>query len=112
MPLRDGAHSIEGPTLHQNAEAIELSDVPSGVAAFPDQTLTGPPIDGGRQAWRLLLAAFVFESLLWGFPVSNRFCNPKMKKHAHRLLDSYHLESSKNITPPFPNSATAHTSLL
>ncbi|KAF1350464.1 MFS general substrate transporter, partial [Lizonia empirigonia] len=28
------------------------------------------PIDGGRQAWRLLLAAFVFESLLWGFPLS------------------------------------------
>ncbi len=25
-----------------------------------------PPADGGRAAWRLLLAAFVFEALLWG----------------------------------------------
>ena len=29
-----------------------------------------PPIDGGKAAWRLLCAAFVFESLLWGFPLS------------------------------------------
>ncbi|KAK3058804.1 hypothetical protein LTR09_000369 [Extremus antarcticus] len=29
-----------------------------------------PPADGGRAAWRLLLAAFVFEALLWGFPLS------------------------------------------
>lgn len=25
-----------------------------------------PPYDGGKAAWRLLLAAFVFEALLWG----------------------------------------------
>jgi hypothetical protein len=25
-----------------------------------------PPADGGKAAWRLLLAAFVFEALLWG----------------------------------------------
>lgn len=31
---------------------------------------TFPPIDGGVAAWRLLLAAFVFEALLWGFPLS------------------------------------------
>lgn len=29
-----------------------------------------PPVDGGRAAWRLLCAAFVFEALLWGFPLS------------------------------------------
>ncbi|KAF2129378.1 MFS general substrate transporter, partial [Dothidotthia symphoricarpi CBS 119687] len=29
-----------------------------------------PPIDGGPLAWRLLLAAFIFEALLWGFPLS------------------------------------------
>lgn len=29
-----------------------------------------PPYDGGKAAWRLLLAAFVFEALLWGFPLS------------------------------------------
>ncbi|KAH7408495.1 major facilitator superfamily domain-containing protein [Phaeosphaeria sp. MPI-PUGE-AT-0046c] len=39
-------------------------------SVFSDQTHTLPPIDGGRPAWRLLLAAFVFEALLWGFPLS------------------------------------------
>lgn len=34
----------------------------------PDQTL--PPVDGGLQAWRVLLAAFMFEAILWGFPLS------------------------------------------
>ncbi|TPX17724.1 uncharacterized protein E0L32_002825 [Thyridium curvatum] len=28
------------------------------------------PIDGGAAAWKLLCAAFVFETLLWGFPLS------------------------------------------
>ncbi|KAL2816307.1 major facilitator superfamily domain-containing protein [Aspergillus granulosus] len=28
------------------------------------------PVDGGPAAWRLLCAAFVFETLLWGFPLS------------------------------------------
>lgn len=51
-------------------EAINLTTFHSEVETFPDQTTSGPPIDGGRQAWRLLLSAFVFESLLWGFPLS------------------------------------------
>lgn len=38
--------------------------------AFSDQTIALPPIDGGFAAWRLLWAAFVFEALLWGFPLS------------------------------------------
>lgn len=29
-----------------------------------------PPVDGGRDAWRVLLAAFTFEALFWGFPTS------------------------------------------
>ncbi|KAI1427776.1 major facilitator superfamily domain-containing protein [Xylaria sp. FL1777] len=28
------------------------------------------PVDGGPAAWRLLAAAFIFEALLWGFPLS------------------------------------------
>ncbi|POS71618.1 hypothetical protein DHEL01_v209984 [Diaporthe helianthi] len=28
------------------------------------------PIDGGSAAWKLLCAAFVFEAMLWGFPLS------------------------------------------
>ncbi|BFZ58362.1 hypothetical protein PYCC9005_005424 [Savitreella phatthalungensis] len=27
-------------------------------------------IDGGKAAWRILITAFVFESLMWGFPLS------------------------------------------
>ncbi|KAF1917386.1 major facilitator superfamily domain-containing protein [Ampelomyces quisqualis] len=37
---------------------------------FSDQNTTLPAVDGGWPAWRLLLAAFVFEALLWGFPLS------------------------------------------
>ncbi|KAI0912395.1 major facilitator superfamily domain-containing protein [Ustulina deusta] len=28
------------------------------------------PVDGGSAAWKLLCAAFMFEALLWGFPLS------------------------------------------
>ncbi|TEY50410.1 hypothetical protein BOTCAL_0277g00080 [Botryotinia calthae] len=28
------------------------------------------PVDGGPAAWRLLIGAFVFEAILWGFPIS------------------------------------------
>jgi predicted MFS family arabinose efflux permease len=42
----------------------------NGRTVFSDQTPVLPPIDGGLAAWRLLLAAFVFEALLWGFPLS------------------------------------------
>jgi len=28
-----------------------------------------PPVDGGKAAWRMLCTAFVFEALLWGFPL-------------------------------------------
>jgi hypothetical protein len=34
----------------------------------PSQGL--PTVDGGIQAWRVLLAAFMFEAILWGFPLS------------------------------------------
>lgn len=29
-----------------------------------------PPVDGGLQAWKLLITAFIFEGLFWGFPTS------------------------------------------
>jgi MFS family permease len=41
-----------------------------GRVVFSDQTPALPAIDGDFAAWRLLLAAFVFEALLWGFPLS------------------------------------------
>ena len=36
------------------------------------------PVDGGRAAWRMLLSAFAFESLLWGEwmePVDTKMLN-------------------------------------
>lgn len=51
---------------YQRQEDIELQRGPT----FTDDASTLPPIDGGFAAWRLLLAAFVFEALLWGFPLS------------------------------------------
>ncbi|KAJ9610499.1 hypothetical protein H2200_005276 [Cladophialophora chaetospira] len=49
---------------HRNVLELETGDVSS------TQTSSLPPTDGGAAAWRLLLAAFVFEALLWGFPLS------------------------------------------
>jgi predicted MFS family arabinose efflux permease len=39
-------------------------------SAASNETDALPPIDGGTAAWRLLIAAFIFEALLWGFPLS------------------------------------------
>lgn len=52
-------------STHQQSEDAEI-----GSRTFSDQTPGLPAVDGGRAAWRLLLAAFVFEALLWGFPLS------------------------------------------
>ena len=41
-----------------------------GIDEDPQDSQSLPPYDGGKAAWRLLLAAFVFEALLWGFPLS------------------------------------------
>ncbi|OAG42755.1 hypothetical protein AYO21_03038 [Fonsecaea monophora] len=38
--------------------------------AGPNNEASLNPVDGGWAAWKLLLAAFVFEALLWGFPLS------------------------------------------
>jgi len=43
---------------------------PDSRTIFSDQTPALPVVDGGFVAWRLLIAAFVFEALLWGFPLS------------------------------------------
>ena len=57
--------------LHDLPARTELSQEPSNTAAGMEelQDVNGqslPPYDGGRAAWSLLLAAFVFEALLWG----------------------------------------------
>jgi MFS family permease len=78
--------SFIGPTMSTDATQREQSSIPLAALSssnphfedeitndrviFSDQIPALPPIDGGLAAWRLLLAAFVFEALLWGFPLS------------------------------------------
>lgn len=61
--------SIQLTTLSSPTQPISEQDA-NPLTIFSDQTPNLPPVDGGRPAWRLLLAAFVFEALLWGFPLS------------------------------------------
>lgn len=61
--------------LELQAVTITLEAPPAGlVGAHYHETLRTIPslrrADGGGAAWRMLLAAFVFEALLWGFPLS------------------------------------------
>ncbi|RDW67845.1 hypothetical protein BP6252_09241 [Coleophoma cylindrospora] len=46
-----------------------LSDS-SGATEDIVQSQSLEPTDGGRSAWRLLFCTFMFEALLWGFPLS------------------------------------------
>ncbi|THV65571.1 major facilitator superfamily transporter, partial [Aureobasidium pullulans] len=61
--LRLGSTSSAKSISARQAEE-EVLDINTSV----EQSLT--PVDGGLAAWRLLFAAFVFETLLWGFPLS------------------------------------------
>ena len=50
-----------------NVVSQEVSDAAMNAEEPPDTASQSlPPIDGGKAAWSLLLAAFVFEALLWG----------------------------------------------
>lgn len=57
--LRLGSTSSAKSISARQAEE-EVLDINTSV----EQSLT--PVDGGLAAWRLLFAAFVFETLLWG----------------------------------------------
>ena len=47
------------------SEAVEAASNQEHVGGENDgQSL--PPCDGGKVAWRLLIAMFVFEAFLWG----------------------------------------------
>lgn len=59
--------------LHSRSEFTleRVRDGPAEAEALPtNHAISLPPCDGGLVAWRLLLTAFIFESLLWGFPLS------------------------------------------
>ncbi|KAJ5303553.1 MFS monocarboxylate [Penicillium atrosanguineum] len=58
----DGRSSMRSPS-HE----IEMNELQGRVESNNQQL---EPTDQGPAAWRLLCIAFVFESLLWGFPLS------------------------------------------
>ncbi|KAI8950155.1 major facilitator superfamily domain-containing protein [Xylaria longipes] len=62
-------------TTPSTSKDSELASLPSQDAERqliyergPEQELA--PVDGGSAAWTLLFAVFIFEALLWGFPLS------------------------------------------
>lgn len=63
-------NSVELTTVRDSNQRSEDLERDSGSVSFPNQASCLPPIDRGLAAWRLLLVAFVFEALLWGFPLS------------------------------------------
>lgn len=62
--------SVELTTATIPNEYSEDLERETGTTFFSDQASSLAPTDRGFAAWRLLLAAFVFEALLWGFPLS------------------------------------------
>lgn len=52
--------------LTERAHPVTIQSRPANTS----QANALPPTDTGYHAWRLLLAAFMFESLLWGFPLT------------------------------------------
>jgi hypothetical protein len=52
------------------SRAASNDPAPSDEESQPIEAQLLPPQDGGTAAWRLLLSAFIFEALLWGFPLS------------------------------------------
>ncbi|CAG9982767.1 unnamed protein product [Clonostachys byssicola] len=65
------AEAARAPSLRNHAQSPPVHRATENEgpgAGRPEQELA--PVDGGGAAWRLLCAAFVFETLLWGFPLS------------------------------------------
>jgi predicted MFS family arabinose efflux permease len=69
--MSDPNTSIELPTTtNQTHLSPDLDPERATSAPASSHTSSLPPTDHGPSAWRLLLAAYVFEALLWGFPLS------------------------------------------
>jgi hypothetical protein len=62
---------LQHPPLPVTVSRVASNDpAPPDEGARPNEAQSLPPHDGGAAAWRLLLSAFVFEALLWAFPLS------------------------------------------
>lgn len=92
---------------HQNS-AVELQDLQhqqtdhsaSHVSTTEEATTATslPAADGGLAAWRLLIAAFVFEALLWGQLPTPTQLSSLSNTQANQVSRSASA-SSKRITP-------------
>ncbi|KAG9727651.1 hypothetical protein KCU73_g12567, partial [Aureobasidium melanogenum] len=56
--------------MSSSLQTLEMESLDTHEAEQDEQTPHLPPIDGGLQAWAILLSAFTFEAILWGFPLS------------------------------------------
>lgn len=57
-------------TMSSSLQTLEMESLDTHEAEQDEQPTHLPPIDGGLQAWAILLSAFTFEAILWGFPLS------------------------------------------
>lgn len=58
---------LQPSASNHTAISVEATDEGRPV---PNEVSVLPRADGGKAAWRMLLAAFIFEALFWGFPLS------------------------------------------
>ncbi|KAH0317946.1 MFS general substrate transporter, partial [Aureobasidium melanogenum] len=56
--------------MSSSLQTLEMESLDTTTADQDEQPPQLPPIDGGLQAWAILLSAFTFEAILWGFPLS------------------------------------------
>ncbi|KAI1150388.1 major facilitator superfamily domain-containing protein [Nemania diffusa] len=67
-------HPVSTPSDLRDCERTSpvfiLQDLEGNSASGTGMEQELAPVDGGPAAWKLLSAAFVFEALLWGFPLS------------------------------------------
>lgn len=100
-------------TQPRQNSAVELQDLqhrqPEHSASYVSTTEESttatslPAADGGLAAWRLLIAAFVFEALLWGQLSAPTQLSSLSNTQANQVSHSASA-SSKRITPRCLNS--------
>ncbi|KAG9548770.1 MFS general substrate transporter, partial [Aureobasidium melanogenum] len=56
--------------MSSSIQTLEMGSLDTTTADRDEQTPQLAPVDGGLQAWAILLSAFTFEAILWGFPLS------------------------------------------
>ncbi|KAL1800306.1 hypothetical protein ACET3X_000648 [Alternaria dauci] len=69
MATRSQSALVSLSTTPDNQSRFEL-ETNSRWTDEPENEITLPPTDGGKDAWLFLAAAFVIEMMVWGFPWS------------------------------------------